>query len=191
MHRFLPVVLALSLIPITAFGFGYGDVTGGGGSFDTTSLDNLLADIQGVADMYTGYHANLKEAAEYLTKIGAAHGITDIYASVDSWKDLKNAGAMTKEELEMAQKVLTLAEKLPENIKICMEEAAGLIPQIATSMTDIVNEIAANPMGATKLGKYKDDLSAAQTNLQTIITEGPPIIEESGKVAAASSTLVL
>jgi hypothetical protein len=191
MRRFLLAVLALTLIPITAFGFGMGDLGGGSSSFDTSSLDQLLADIKGVADMYTGYHENLKEAADYLTKIGAAHGITDIYASIDSWKDLKNAGKLTKDELEMAQKVLTLTEKLPENIKICVEQATGLIPKIGTAMTDIANEIAKNPMGATKLGKYKDDLSAAQTNMQTIVTEGPPIIEESGKVAEAASTIVL
>lgn len=190
MRSAILATIAVALLPVAVFGFGLGDVTGGGEEFDTSAIDNLLADIQGVADMYTQYHEDLLWAKEALATVSDVYGFTNIYEDVDSLKEAREAVEMTQEHMDLVKDLVTLVQRLPENLQICLEEAIGLVPEIPTAIADLVQAIADNPMGATKLTGLKDQLGEAQTNLETIATEAPGIVEESGKVAVAASALV-
>lgn len=190
MRSAILVTIAVALIPVAVFGYGLGDVTGGGEEFDTSSIDSLLADIQEVADLYTGYHEKLVWAKEALQEVADVYGFTNIYEDVDTLKEARAAVEMTQEHMDLVKDVVTLVQRLPENLQICLEEAIGLVPKIPTAIADLTQAIADNPMGATKLTGLKDRLGESQTNLETIVSEAPGIVEESGKVAVAASALV-
>ncbi len=190
MRSAILVTIAVALIPVAVFGYGLGDVTGGGEEFDTSSIDTLLGEIQSVADMYTLYHEDLLRAKEALATVSDVYGFTNIYEDVDSLKEAREAVEMTQEHMDVVKDVVTLVQRLPENLQICLEEAIGLVPKIPTAISDLVQAITDNPLGATKLTGLKDRLSEGQTNLETIVSEAPGIVEESGKVAVAASALV-
>jgi len=190
MRSAILVTIAVALIPVAVFGYGLGDVTGGGEEFDTSSIDSLLVDIQEVADLYTGYHEKLVWAKEALQEVADVYGFTNIYEDVDTLKEAREAVEMTQEHMDLVKDVVTLVQRLPENLQICLEEAIGLVPKIPTAIADLTQAIADNPMGATKLTGLKDRLGEGQTNLETIVSEAPGIVEESGKVAVAASALV-
>jgi len=184
------IALVAVLAPVSVFAFGIGDVTGGGGDFDTSSIDSLLANIQEVADLYTGYHENLLWAKDALQEVADVYGFTNIYENVDTLKEAKSAVEMTKEHMDLVKEVVTLVEKLPTNLQYCLEQAVALVPQVPTAIADLTQAIADNPMGATKLKDYQTKLEDGGTNLETIASEAPALVEESGKVAVTASALV-
>jgi hypothetical protein len=162
------------LAAVSAFGFGLGDVTGGG-EIDTTKADRLIARIDEIVADFDDCTVRLDTANETVNAICAAHGISDVLA--DPAATAAIAADLNDDERTTLFDAVESVSDVPGILGGLTDDIAEVMEEIPGVMTDLTSQISDNP---TKAGGLKD--------LQGKLTDGQAKMGEIAPAAAETAT---
>jgi chromosome segregation ATPase len=181
------VLVSLFALAGTALGFGLPGV--GGGSINTTKVDQLIAKIDGINNDFTTIYSKVKAAKETLATVEAAHNLSGVLADAAKLQEL--AQALTDQEKADLQTSFTNLADVAGNIASLQGKIPAALADIPNVLTDLTNQATSNPTAIGQINTLKDKLTQAQTKLETTKTNATNAVTESAQLSDALKTLTV
>ena len=149
---------------------------GGGGKIDTTKIDNCIAAINDVSAKFESVKGKIETCRTNLDGIAKAHGISDVLSDLSKAATLKDA--LTDEEKASLQKDVQTLTSVPGDIQTISATIPDILTnQLPAALTDVVNQIQANPLKAGDLKAKQDKLNEGKAALENIATDAPATVD--------------
>jgi len=186
MKKVLTMACALALVAAaTAGAIG---LPGGGGKVDTKKFDALIASIDEVSAALATAKGKIDAGTATLAAIAEAHGIADLMS--DPTKAVALKEAITDEEKATLQEQGEIIKTVPDDLNAAAQKAAEILGKIPDALTDLANQITANPMAAAGLKDKKDKLDKGKTVLEEVAADVPALVESATNLASTIAGLI-
>lgn len=186
MKRSLAVLFSVILAASIAGAIGLPG--GGGGKVDTKKVDELIATIQEIATNLDAAKAKIDTCDSALIAVAEAHGISDLMSDPAKAAELKDA--VTDEEKATLQAQAEIIKTVPDNLNAITENATEVMTKIPDALTDLINQITANPMAAKDLKDKQATLEEGQATLEQLTTDVPGLVESATNLASTIAGLM-
>ncbi len=164
------------------------EIPGAGGKVDTKKIDELIASIEEVSGILEEASGKIDVCHATLAEIAEAHGIADLMSDPTKAVELKDA--VTDEEKAQLQAQAEVIKTVPDDLKAATEKATEITGKIPDALTDLVDQIAKNPMAAASLKDKKDQLEKGKTTLEQVMADVPALVESATNLATTIASLV-
>ncbi len=148
---------------------------GGGGKVDTKKFDELITSMDEVSAELDEAEGKIDESNTTLAAIAEGHGIADALGDPAKITELKDA--VTDDDKAKLQALVDVIKTVPGDLSAAAEKATEIMSKIPDSLTDLANQITANPMAAKDLKDKQAQLEEGQTALEQLTNDAPALMD--------------
>ncbi len=180
MKKYLVTLCGVALAAATVAG-AFGLPGGGGGSIDTTKIDEAIAAMDELSQNFETAKTKVDGCQQTVAAIAEAHGIADITSDLSKLAEIKDA--ITDEEKASLQEQAQAIATIPNDLQALTEAVPTVLTKVTEALTDVASQISSNPMAAASLKDKKDQLDQGKAALGQIGTDAPALIDSSKNLA--------
>lgn len=148
---------------------------GGGGKVDTKKFDELITSMDEVSSRLDEAEAKIDECDSALAAVAASHDLANVIGDPTKIAELK--GAVTEDEKATLEAQADAVKTIPDDLTAIAEKATEIMVKIPDALTDLGNQITANPMAAKDLRDKQAQLQEGKAALEKITADVPALID--------------